>query len=255
MRKPIAMLFAAAFLLAANPRQDQALPSQLSIKKQENAADKQSPELDEADQLSRQVIELYKAGEFDKALPLAQRVIALREKMLGSDHILVAAASANLAELYMAKAKTNEAKVYLQRAIAILDKNPGVGNTMIINVLERYACLLSDTGQKGEMPEVRKRLFKLNNGIEYDESLYKATHLPYPQYPSEARSKRVTGTVVAKITVDEAGKVVTVKALCGNPLLVKGIGHAAWNARFKPPMAAGHPIRFIDIITYTFTAN
>jgi len=42
----------------------------------------QSSELKEAEQLSAQVIKLYEKGKFDEALPLAERVLFLREKFL-----------------------------------------------------------------------------------------------------------------------------------------------------------------------------
>jgi hypothetical protein len=41
---------------------------------------------DEADQLNKKVNELYSAGRYSDAIPIAQRVLALREKALGRDH-------------------------------------------------------------------------------------------------------------------------------------------------------------------------
>jgi len=215
----------------------------------------QSPELVEAGQLSEQVITLYKEGKYDTALPLAERALALREKVLGPDHLSTADALANLAQVYMAKGRRKEAKAYYQRAISIREKNPGGDNRVLGFLLERYVCLVAEEGQKDEMLEVRKRLFKLNNGIGYDEASHKATDLPAPRYPPEARLKKLSGIVVAKVTVDETGKVSEAKLLCGDPLLVKGVGYAVWNARFKPPTASGRPIKLIDLLIYHFVAN
>lgn len=254
MRNPAPLLMLAVSLMVAGLSQARTLPGRPGLKKQDAAGQRQPPELVEADQLSAQVVDLYKEGKYDQALPLAQRALALRERALAPEDTAIADALANLAEIYMAKGKRKEAKSHFQRAIAIRDKNPGPDNTGAIKLLERYVCLAAEAGQKDEVSEVRKRLFKLNNGIEYDESSHKATRLPLPTYPLEAKTKRISGTVVAKVTVDETGKVSEVKVLCGDPLLVKGIG-AVWNARFKPPTASGRPARFIDLVTYNFSAN
>lgn len=220
-----------------------------------SVAQTQSPELAEAERLSLQVIELYNKGKYDDALILAERVLALREKALGVDHISIASALANLAELYLAKAKRKEAKAYYERSLAIHDKHSGVDNTGAVKILDRYVCLLAEMTRKDEVVAVRKRLFKLDNGFEYDESSHKALSLPIPRYLPEAKSKRITGSVVAKVQVDETGKVSGVKILCGHPLLVKGAEQAIWNARFQPLVSAGQPVKRIDIITYYFTMD
>jgi hypothetical protein len=41
---------------------------------------------DEAAALNAKVIELYRAGKFSEAIPLAQRALVIREKVLGPDH-------------------------------------------------------------------------------------------------------------------------------------------------------------------------
>jgi TonB family protein len=255
MRHPAPLLILAVSLIVAGLSQARTLPSGPGLKRQDAAGQRQAPELVEADQLSAQVVDLYQEGKYDQALPLAQRALARRERVLAPEDTAIADALANLAEIYMAKGKRKEAKTHFQRAIAIRDKNPGPDNTGAIKLLERYVCLAAEAGQQDDVSEVRKRLFKLNNGIEYDESSHKAINLPLPAYTLEAKARRISGTVVAKVTVDETGKVSEVKVLCGDPLLVKGIGPAIWNARFKPPTAAGRPVKLIELVTYNFSAK
>jgi tetratricopeptide (TPR) repeat protein len=55
---------------------------------------------DEATELSKKVIELYDAGQYSDAIPVAQQALAIREKALGPDHPDVASSLNNLAELY-----------------------------------------------------------------------------------------------------------------------------------------------------------
>jgi hypothetical protein len=55
---------------------------------------------DQASELEKRVIELYNAGRYSDAVPIAQRVLAIREKTLGRDHPDVALSLNNLAALY-----------------------------------------------------------------------------------------------------------------------------------------------------------
>jgi Tetratricopeptide repeat len=53
-----------------------------------------------ADQLNQQVIKLYNQGKYEEAIPLAKRILAIREKILGENHPSFAASLNNLALLY-----------------------------------------------------------------------------------------------------------------------------------------------------------
>jgi hypothetical protein len=59
-----------------------------------------SKNLNEADALEKRVTELDKAGKYTEAIPLAERVLAIREKALGPNHLNVATALNWLAVLY-----------------------------------------------------------------------------------------------------------------------------------------------------------
>ena len=52
---------------------------------------------DDAEDLGRKVVQLYRAGKYAEAIPLAQRVLAINEKALGPDHPDVARSLNNLA--------------------------------------------------------------------------------------------------------------------------------------------------------------
>jgi tetratricopeptide (TPR) repeat protein len=211
----------------------------------------QSPDLVKANRLNAEVIALYEQGKYDKALPLAERVVTLREKHLGEDHLLVADALRNLAAVYLAKGKNKEAKSSYLRSIAISEKNLGKDNPELVKILNRYICFLSTTGQGDEIADVRKRLYKLNNGFEYDKS-NRPISLAKPVYLPEAKAKRITGSVIAEVAIDETGKVIAVKVLCGHPLLVQGAEPAIWKGQYRPLMVAGKPVRYVDIVTYNF---
>ena len=80
----------------------------------------------------------------------------------------------------------------------------------------------------------------------------KATSLPKPVYPPVAKAAGASGTVVVEVTVDEAGKVVTARAVSGHPLLQASAVQAAYQARFTPTLIAGKPVKVTGTITYNF---
>jgi hypothetical protein len=56
--------------------------------------------LEEALRLNQQAIQLLNQGQYTAAMPLAERALAIREKVLGKEHPDVARSLNNLAELY-----------------------------------------------------------------------------------------------------------------------------------------------------------
>jgi len=79
----------------------------------------------EAEALHKQVIELYRAEKYTDAIPLAERVLAIREKALGLDHPDVALSLNNLALLYKAQGRYADAEPVYKRALAIYEKALG----------------------------------------------------------------------------------------------------------------------------------
>ena len=65
----------------------------------------QSADLADAKRLNDQLVQLYRQGKYAEAIPLAQRVLSIREKTLGPEHPDAATSLNNLAELYSAMGK------------------------------------------------------------------------------------------------------------------------------------------------------
>lgn len=226
----------------------------------------QSPEVKEAEQLSAQVVKLYQSGKFDEALSLAERALALRENALDSDNELVAAALRNLAEVQLAKKKNKEAETTYDRYLGLYGKALGENNFNYISAVDRYVCLLVGINRRDKALEIQKRLYRLDNKFDHDDAgktpdknlemaglmIGKIVKLPRPSYLTAAKQAGVSGSVVFKITVDETGKVVAVKALCGHPLLVEGAETSIQQAQYKPTIISGQPVKVIGIAIYNF---
>jgi TonB family protein len=79
-----------------------------------------------------------------------------------------------------------------------------------------------------------------------------ALSLPKPSYPEEAKSKRVSGTVVVEVVTNEQGLVSWAKAISGPELLRGASQKAACRARYSPTIISGRSVRTESTIQYFF---
>ena len=90
------------------------------------SAQGQEAQLAEALRFNQQVIQLYQAGRYAEAIPLAERALAICEKALGREHRDVAVSLSSLAELYRAQGDRERAALLHQRALTIREKALGL---------------------------------------------------------------------------------------------------------------------------------
>jgi TonB family protein len=309
------------------------------------AQEKPSAELIEASKLSVQVVQYYKEGKFDEALPLAKRAVELREKALGHEHVLVGDALANLASIYIGKQKLGDAgsafervlniyaKVYgaenpklcgildnlawikfagrdygkaedfMQRSIAIkekafgenskeaaqaiaglglmkqrlrryqeavpfykrafaaMEKNPKADNKELADLAQKCSCILKLNKQHEESEEYAKRAQDIRNPQGSGANVVRRTggvlagaaiHREEPAYPVEAKRAGVEGSVIVEVTVDETGKVIQSRVLCGDELLSYSAEQAARKWRFTPTSLSGVAVKVVGTITFNF---
>jgi TonB family protein len=79
-----------------------------------------------------------------------------------------------------------------------------------------------------------------------------ASYLPKPVYTAIAKAARASGTVTVQVLIDEHGKVISAKALNGNPLLLRESVQAAYQARFTPTLLSNQAVKVSGVITYNF---
>jgi hypothetical protein len=80
----------------------------------------------------------------------------------------------------------------------------------------------------------------------------KAIVLPKPEYPVDARTAGVAGSVAVQVTIDEMGMVIEARAVSGPPLLHQPSVNAALQARFSPTSLMGEPVKVTGVIVYNF---
>lgn len=82
-----------------------------------------SPALQEADRTSAEMVKLFRQGKYEEALPLAQKVIQLREAELGANHVSVAAGWRNLGYIQTQLNKDKDAEKSFRNAYAGYEMN------------------------------------------------------------------------------------------------------------------------------------
>ncbi len=113
----------------------------------QGASNSQTPELAEATQLTSSVVNLHNEGKYSEALPLAKRAVQLREKALGTANPLTRIALINLAEVYIALRKLDDAEPLFERVAKSYQKtNPG--DAEMAKVLDRMALVQYAKGNR-----------------------------------------------------------------------------------------------------------
>ena len=132
---------------------------------------------DEAAGLHQRVMELYRAGKFSEAVPLAQRALAAQEKALGLDHPNVALLLNSLANLYMGQGRYADAEPLYKRALAIYEKALGSANPNPATVLNGLAQIYQYQGRYADAEPLYKRSLAIYEKAFGPESAYVAVSI------------------------------------------------------------------------------
>jgi tetratricopeptide (TPR) repeat protein len=126
------------------------VPKQVTGQAQPPQSTQQSAELQEAERLNQQVLQLYQQGKYNEAIPLAEKALAIREKLLGKEHPDVAQSLNNLAELYRVQGNYSKAEPLYVRSLAIREKVLSSEHPSVATSLNNLAGLYSDQGNYGK---------------------------------------------------------------------------------------------------------
>ena len=78
------------------------------------------------------------------------------------------------------------------------------------------------------------------------------THDVPPDYPREARDKGIEGDVLLQATIDTKGNLTNLKAVQGDPILVKAAIDAVKKWRYRPYILKGEPVDVDTVIKIQF---
>ncbi|MGD1872999.1 MAG: tetratricopeptide repeat protein [Mastigocoleus sp.] len=97
-------------------------PKKVTGKTQQSLSAQQSTELKEAQRLNQRVLRLLREGKYNEGIPLAQKALAIREKILGKEHPGTATSLNNLAAFYLYQKNYSKAEPLYLRSLAISEK-------------------------------------------------------------------------------------------------------------------------------------
>ena|ERR1700730_550849 len=83
----------------------------------------------------------------------------------------------------------------------------------------------------------------------------KLLHQVAPEYPDEARRKRISGTVVLHVILNREGHVMEIAFVSGPPELVKASMNAVRQWTYHPTLLNGDPVEVDTTIAVQFTLN
>ena len=123
----------------------------------------------DADALQKQTNELFNAGKFQQAFPLQQRILELRERTVGPEHLLVALSCQNLSYLCQKMRDFEKSKSFRKRQLAILEKQLGSQHPAIAQGFAEMAALDTEMGDYAEAERLYQRaleMFEKTSGLE-----------------------------------------------------------------------------------------
>ncbi len=202
----------------------------------------------------------YAQGNMGKAEESFQRSLAVREKVFGPNHNDVALALDMLAQFYQQQLKYAKAVDYYKRALAVKEKAFGPAHKEVGEAAMKCACAMMQSGQRDEAIKLQIRGEMILSGKRYDPSEFipdsvlqgHAVYRAEPEYPVAAKRAGISGSVIIEVTVDETGKVLEAKSLCGPNALAEAAIKAARKWEFSPTQLNGKPVKVKGTITFNF---
>lgn len=132
---------------------------------------------------------------------------------------------------------TQSSEMYFTRKVSS-EGNTGQG------VIVPGSEITSASGGTGAMPK------RISGGVLNG----KAVQLTKPSYPAEARGLKASGAVNVQVEIDEAGNVVSAKAVSGAESLRAASEEAARSSKFAPTTLQGIPVKVTGVLVYNFVA-
>jgi CHAT domain-containing protein len=128
-------------------------------------------------ELEQEIVKLYGQGQYSAAIPLAERMLATREKVLGPEHVMVATGLNNLAELYREQSLYAQAEPLHRRALAIREKALGPEHPDVAWTLNNLALLHEAQGDFARAEPLHQRALAIREKARGPEHSEVATSL------------------------------------------------------------------------------
>jgi len=109
-----------------------------------------------ANALDQQIMQLYREGRYEDAIPLARDALAIYEKARGPEHPDVAISLNNLAAMYFSQGSYAKAEPLFKRSLAIYEKARGPEHPDVASSLRNLARMYFSEGRYAEAEPLYK---------------------------------------------------------------------------------------------------
>lgn len=133
-----------------------------------------STALQEANKASSEVVKLFNQKKYDEALPIAQKIIEIREKELGKYHLSLAESWQNVAYIQQRREKIDEAERAFENSLDIYEKNQPLvskDEKKYIQMLGIVATYQANDGRIGKAEQKLQRAVELSEKSNGKDSL------------------------------------------------------------------------------------
>ncbi len=107
-------------------------------------------------------------------------------------------------------------------------------------------------GQQTDFPPAKK-VTRVRQGGNVTAKMLK--HKVQPEYPEEAKEKRIAGTVRLHAIIARDGSIAQVELISGHPLLAKSALDAVRQWQYRPTLLNGDPVEVDTTIDVIFSLN
>jgi CHAT domain-containing protein/Tfp pilus assembly protein PilF len=167
---------AGAFLLIVRPKQNGAPAGSYEIRIEElRVATDTDRALHDARKLLEEALKLQSASKLGEALPLAERALEIRERLLGTEHRDIADTINSLASIYTARGEYVKAEPLHRRALALREEALGKDHQDTATSLNNLAYLYVLQGKPREAEPLYKRALAIYEKALGKDHLYIAT--------------------------------------------------------------------------------
>lgn len=115
----------------------------------------------EWDILTEEVVALYQAGEYGRALEIAQKAFEVAEENVGKNHSDMATSLNNLGFLYKQQSNYTQAEPLYKRALSIREKAHGPNHPDVAMSLNNLADLYRATDRNKEAEALEQRVAQM----------------------------------------------------------------------------------------------
>jgi tetratricopeptide (TPR) repeat protein/CHAT domain-containing protein len=161
---------------------------------------------DDLDSLNQQVVELYQAGKYAEATPIADRVLALAERRFGPDHPQVGTRLNDLALLYRAQGRYADAEPLYKRVLGMVEKAFGRDHLEVSATLISLGIIYQAQGRYADAELQLKRALAIRErglGQRHPDVANVLTYLAVV-YQAQARDADAEAVTMRTLAIQEA---------------------------------------------------